>query len=66
MSGRQTTPRSHEQDWLRRVGVIIVELHDGYPLKEFEKDTKCHGLRVITPEDGCETRMIVAMAEVRQ
>ena len=33
--------------WLKRVGVLLAELHDGYGFSELERDVSAAGLRVL-------------------
>ena len=36
-----------QPEWLKRVGVLLAELHDGYGFSELERDVSVAGLRVL-------------------
>ena len=52
-------------DWLETVRVIVIELHQGYSVEQFEDDVRGFGFRVVRPEVTGESKMILAVADDR-
>jgi FkbM family methyltransferase len=50
--------------WLQRIGCMIVELHNGYSLEDFELDIGSSGFDVLPPASAFGNSMIVAVARV--
>jgi FkbM family methyltransferase len=49
-------------DWLRKVRIIIIELHDGYTLEHFALDVAPHGFTVVSPDPTLGNQMVCAIA----
>ncbi len=48
-------------DWLKRVKLMIVELHDAYTIERFRKDVAAMGFTVIAPGPKYQNRMTLAL-----
>lgn len=48
-------------DWLRKVRIIIIELHDGYTLEHFARDVTPHGFTVVAQDSTLGNQMVCAI-----
>jgi len=53
---------SGNNDWLENVRVIIIELHDGYSVQDFQRDVTKNGFTVFLPDMKRGNRMIIAVS----
>ena len=51
-----------ENKWLRKIRMIIIELHGTYSMEQFDKDMTSMGFKILPPNSDYGNRMIIAIS----